>query len=192
MDLQTAGDEVARAMEGLRPMARMWSRDPDAAEDLLQDTAVRALRGLHRYRSGSNATAWCRSIMYHLAVDRSRRRRREWAFRLDFGANVARIASSVSSLDEGPYSGDAFREAGGGRDASGFGEAEVRQAALQLVGPVRDTFLLWLDERLSYRELAERLGIPSNTVATRLLRARQKVRALLNATARAMASRETA
>ncbi len=53
---------------------------------------------------------------------------------------------------------------------------QVRQAAERLREPLRGTFLLWLEERLTYKEISRRQRIPSNTVATRLLRARRQVR----------------
>lgn len=168
-DLLRERDEVMGAMEGLAPMARLWSRDADGAADLLQETAERALRGLHRYRRGSNASAWVRAIMYHLAVDQSRRRCREWALRADF-RNVLSVLADHDGSD---------LEMSEGRTELPHGLDEVRAAALSLRDPVRSTFLLWLDAKLSYREIAQRQGVPCNTVATRLLRAREKIRRML-------------
>jgi RNA polymerase sigma-70 factor (ECF subfamily) len=164
--------EVLGAMAGLSSMARLWSRDDESAADLLQDTTERALRGLHRYRSGSNAAAWVRAIMYHLAVDRTRSSRREWRMQLQ-----------LRQLTTGLCSNQGLRLEHVDVASAGLGSSltEVRAAAGRLREPVRATFLLWLDERLSYREIAARLRVPCNTVATRLLRARLQVRGFLRA-----------
>ena len=69
--------EVLGAVATLRTAARRWSADWSAAEDLLQDTLERAFRTLDSYRQGTSAGAWMRTIMYRLAVDETRRERRE-------------------------------------------------------------------------------------------------------------------
>jgi RNA polymerase sigma-70 factor (ECF subfamily) len=156
--------EMLDAIPRLQPLARLWAPDEEAAADLLQDTLERGLRRADSYRSGSNACAWLRAIMYHLAVDGTRRQRRDG--RLLDRYRTTEVASDVPAPDEPEPP----------RPVLTATVADVRRAAEALNEPLRGTFLLWLDERLSYKEISQRQRIPSNTVATRLLRARRQVR----------------
>lgn len=174
----TIDDEILAAMTALHHVARLWSRDTDAAGDLIQDTLERALRTKHRYRPGTNAVAWVRAIMYHLAIDESRRQTRELRLQKSYGETRSDQQDSLPPAitgDEGAPKITADLET-------------VKRAALSLREPLRRTFIIWLNERPSYKALAARLGIPANTVATRLLRARAQLRVLLkDADATAMA-----
>lgn len=158
--------ELMKALPELQPMARLWSRDPEGAADLIQDTLERALQRLDRYRAGTNAGAWLRAIMYHLAVDRSRQQRREWSFRKRYASEPAEV-HVIPEVDKPPPPREPPSDIGA-----------IRRTAERLREPLRGTFLLWLDERLSYKELSQRQGISLNTVATRLLRARRQIRLL--------------
>jgi RNA polymerase sigma-70 factor (ECF subfamily) len=62
---------VTRQAPALYRFARSLGADPDAAEDLVQHTFLRAFQRRHQYRGG-NRGAWLRRILHHLAVDRSR------------------------------------------------------------------------------------------------------------------------
>jgi RNA polymerase sigma-70 factor (ECF subfamily) len=172
-----AGDrrfaELLRAMADLQPMARRWTLDQAMADDLLQDTAERALRHAGRFVPGSNATAWVRTIMYRLAIDETRRRRRDRSL-------VARY---------GPIRPDSWEPAVTGEEATPEEEAspdpvtlaEVWRAADRLDARLRTVFRLWAVDRLSYRQIALRLQVPLATVGTRLLRARRRLQEILQA-----------
>jgi RNA polymerase sigma-70 factor (ECF subfamily) len=66
---------LVHELPGLRRYARTLSRDPQAAEDLVQDTIVRALEKHHTFESRSSLPTWLHRIMHNLAVDQFRRRR---------------------------------------------------------------------------------------------------------------------
>jgi RNA polymerase sigma-70 factor, ECF subfamily len=157
---------VAQAVRGLRILALRWSPGPEEAEDLLQDTVERALRKLHRHRPGTNVRAWVRAIMYHLAVDRSRYRRREALARTAF-EHVAVEEDEPAPPEPPPLPP----------------MEEVRASVDRLTEPYRTAFRLWALERRSYREISRLEGIPVGTVGTRLLRARAQLRHLLIETA---------
>lgn len=153
--------EMLRAMSDLRPMARRWSPDRATAEDLLQDTAERALRTYRQFEPGSNATAWVRTIMYRLAIDETRRCQRQRAMMAQYRATHPTCVGPCGLDDD--------------RGRAADPAAEVVRAAGALGPKLRTTFLLWAVDRLSYRQISDRLGIPLNTVATRLLRARREL-----------------
>jgi RNA polymerase sigma-70 factor (ECF subfamily) len=160
--------EILGAVHRLRPFAVRWSSNSHDADDLIQSTAERALQTTARYRPGTNATAWLRAIMYHLAVDSARRRTRERALHEAYGhegpAHQPAIEDGLTAPAEEPPRPTL---------------AEVRVAASRLREPIRGTFLLWANERLSYKEIGRRQNVPINTVATRLLRARRDLRLIL-------------
>jgi RNA polymerase sigma-70 factor (ECF subfamily) len=161
-------EEIMGAVHRLRSYAIRWSGNRHDADDLIQSTAERALETTARYRPGTNATAWVRAIMYHLAVDSARRRCRERAFQALYGHE---------SPDHQPGIEDHLVGSADRRPLPRM--ADVLMAAAKLREPIRGTFLLWAVERYTYREIGRRQNIPINTVATRLLRARRDLRLIL-------------
>jgi RNA polymerase sigma-70 factor, ECF subfamily len=155
------------ALDSLRWLAQRWTRTAADAEDLIQDTAERAFRNAGRYASGTNATAWVRSIMYHLAIDGSRRASSRRIRPVD--GEQCPDPSGV----EGP---NTTEEDLSWRDVE---LADVQWAADRLAEPVRGTFQLWMRERLNYGEISRRQRIPMGTVASRLLRGRGAIREIL-------------
>ena len=131
------------------------------ARDLVQDTFERALRNVSSYRAGSNPRAWLTRILRNLFIDRCRKRnarpRRE---SLDHVVVIAREPEPEpvwAALD--------------GND--------LKRAASRLKPEFRTIFEMRTYENKSYDEIARQLGIPRATVATRLRRARKKLRAHL-------------
>jgi RNA polymerase sigma-70 factor (ECF subfamily) len=153
---------VVHALNVLRPMARRWTRTTADADDLVQDTAERALKNFDRYHCGTNAVAWVRSIMYHLAVDGSRRRGCRPTTPFDEALVATTEPPEVVDRDS------RWRE---------VEWDEIDRLVDELAAPVAATFRLWLGERLSYTEISRRQGIPLGTVSSRLMRGRLALRA---------------
>jgi RNA polymerase sigma-70 factor (ECF subfamily) len=147
-------DSVEATIPALRRYARALTRDADLADDLVQDTLVRALRS-ERLFLGGDLRAWLYTILTNL--DRNRRR------------SLARRPTLL------PLDDDGF-------EASGT-EAEGRDIARgldTLVDDQRAVLLLVTLEGLSYREIAEVQGVPIGTVMSRLARARAHMKAYLD------------
>ena len=149
----TAFRESVEAMiPALRRYARALTRDADIADDLVQDTLVRALRS-ERLFLGGDVRSWLYTILTNLNKNRRR--------------SLARRPQFMPLLDNNP-------------DASGT-EAEGRdiaRALATLVEEQRSVLLLVMLEGLSYREVADIQGVPIGTVMSRLARARAHVRAV--------------
>ncbi len=144
---------IETMIPALRRYARALARDADVADDLVQDTLVRALRAERLFVGGD-----LRSWLYTILTNLNRNRRRSLARRPLF-----------APLNEGPA------------DASGT-EAEGRDIVRALDGlpaDQRSALLLVVLEGLSYREVADIQGVPVGTVMSRLARARGHVRAAL-------------
>lgn len=142
------------------------------AEDLAQETFIRAFRGLSRFRGESSFRNW----LYRIAVNAARTRRAQrarqaavWEARVEVddlaGRRPARAAGSVEQAD-------------------GVEEAMIRRQALDralaaLPHDLRAAVVLRDVEGLEYREIAAVLGIPDGTVMSRIFRARRLLRPML-------------
>ncbi len=141
---------VEAMIPALRRYARALARDPDIADDLVQDTLVRALRSEKLFVGGD-----LRSWLYTILTNLNRNRRR----------SLARQPQFSPLVENAP-------------DASGT-EAESRDIARALATLQEDqraVLLLVMLEGMSYREVADIQGVPIGTVMSRLARARAHVK----------------
>ncbi len=144
---------VETMIPALRRYARALARDTDIADDLVQDTLVRALRA-ERLFLGGDLRAWLYTILTNL--NRNRRR------------SLARQPLLTEFQDTAP---DASGTEAEGRDIS--------RALGTLPEDQRAVLLLVVLEGLSYRDVAEIQGVPIGTVMSRLARARAQVKSAL-------------
>jgi len=145
---------VQSSIPALRRYARALTHDPDLADDLVQDTLVRALRSQHLFNGGE-----LRSWLYTILTNLNRNRLRSLARR----PPLAPIGDNDAPDAAGPEAG--------GRD--------IERALAGLVEEQRAALLLVVLEGLSYREVAEIQGVPIGTVMSRVARARMQLKAYL-------------
>jgi RNA polymerase sigma-70 factor (ECF subfamily) len=150
--------------------ALRFERSPVEAWDLVQDTLERGLRRFQQFRPGTNIRVWLFTIMFHLFIDRCRRRSHEQLME-PFDADEL-----PAPEPEPPSAWEALND------------GHLRDALSRLEAPFREIVELHCESHCSYREISERLKIPLGTVGTRLLRARRKLRELLAETAPAVAT----
>jgi RNA polymerase sigma-70 factor (ECF subfamily) len=131
------------------------TRAADTADDLVQDTLVRALRSQHLFHGGE-----IRSWLYTILTNLNRNRLRSLARRP--------VITSIGD-DDAP---DLAGPEAGGRD--------IERALAGLVEEQRVALLLVVLEGLTYREVAEVQGVPIGTVMSRLARARAQIKAYLD------------
>src|SRR5437763_7163735 len=146
--------DIQATIPALRRYARALTRDAEIADDLVQDTLVRALRSEHLFHGGD-----IRSWLYTILTNLNRNRLRSLARRP--------ALTPIEDTDAADFSGP---EAGG---------RDVERALAALVADQRIALLLVVLEGLSYREVAEGQGVPIGTVMSRLARARAQIRAYL-------------
>ena len=155
-------DEFERvAMPHSRSLLRVAKQlevDVPAAEDLVQDTLLRAWRSFSQCRSGTNARAWLFRIMFNVFHEEGRRPRKR---------------PSLVSRD---YSGsDASAQ-----KSSGIAQSDVAtlvKGLAELSDEHRAVLMLGVVEGFTCREIAEILAVPIGTVMSRLSRGRQALRA---------------
>jgi RNA polymerase sigma-70 factor, ECF subfamily len=148
----------------LRATALRLCREPAEASDLVQDTFERALRSQSRLRAGSNVRAWLLTILRNLFIDRCRRSSRE-----------PRSELKLELIDTGA----AMPEPEPEPRWAAITTEQLRAAVDQLSQDFRSVYVLHSIEGRSYAEISVKLGIPSATVGTRLIRARRKLKNLL-------------
>jgi RNA polymerase sigma-70 factor (ECF subfamily) len=143
----------------LRRYARAILRDPDRADDLVQDCLERAIAKRSYWRRPGNLRAWLFTIMHNLHANQARSlARRPVSLPLD---QVAEQGSSANQIESVAVS-------------------EVLTALEQLDENQREVLVLVAVEQLRYREVAEVLGLPLGTVMSRLGRARERLRQAMN------------
>jgi RNA polymerase sigma-70 factor, ECF subfamily len=145
---------IEAAIPALRRYARALTRDAELADDLVQDTLVRALRSEHLFHDG-DIRAW----LYTILTTLNRNRLRSLARR-----------PTMQSIDDNDAPDAAGPEAGG---------RDIERALAALVEDQRTVLLLVVLEGLTYREVAEVQGVPIGTVMSRLARARMQIKAYL-------------
>jgi RNA polymerase sigma-70 factor (ECF subfamily) len=141
-------------------------READAL-DAVQDGFVKALTNLGRFRGHSSFKTWLLRIVSNAALDLGRQRKRD-----------ARLPQAPAN--DHP---DRFGPADLPPPDTELARADLRRqidgALVRLPDSQRQTFVLHVDGGLSYREVAESLGISIGTVMSRLFYARQKLKMLL-------------
>jgi RNA polymerase sigma-70 factor (ECF subfamily) len=167
----TDAELVERALDGAEPAYRelvqryerpvfavivRMVRDPARAEELAQDTFVKAFAALHTYDIGRSFSTWLLSIAHHAAVDHLRKRAIDTT---EFTDDVAdRREPSPETLLE---------------------RAELATALQDAIGRLRPEYreliALQYDNELGYAAIAEITGLPVGTVKSYLHRARKEL-----------------
>jgi RNA polymerase sigma-70 factor (ECF subfamily) len=143
----------------LQGYALKLAGDRADASDLVQDTLERGLRAYSSFDEGTNARAWLCAILYNVFVDRLRKRKSE---------ATSLLEDDVAA--EEPLAPPRW---------TAITPEQLRDAVARLDPEFRVVCELRLVERLPYAEIAVRLRLPRNTVATRLLRGRDKLKLML-------------
>jgi RNA polymerase sigma-70 factor, ECF subfamily len=157
---------VVPEIEVLLRVARTLTRPADA-EDLVQDTLLRAYKAIDRF-DGRHPRAWLLTIMRNAQLNRTRRRRPELLD--DPDRTLAEVAGTGSdaATPESLVVGDMF-------------DTVVDDAFNRLPEAFRQALELVDIAGLSYQETADALGIPVGTVMSRIHRARHRIRERLAA-----------
>jgi RNA polymerase sigma-70 factor (ECF subfamily) len=165
--IRTAQQGDRRAFAGL--VERYWDRlyrwlyrlsqDRHTAEDLAQESFLKALAGLNKFRAGTNFNAWLFRIAHNTFANhhRAAARRRE------------PLPDDLPEREAGPVEQVLSQEALQG----------VAQAVNRLPTDFRAALLLRAEEGLSFRQIADALGLTEETARWRVFKARQKLLGLL-------------
>jgi RNA polymerase sigma-70 factor (ECF subfamily) len=155
-------------LDGLYAYAMTLVRNQAEAEDLVQETYLRAVQAIDRLRPDSNLKSWLFTILRNLRLNQLRD-----------GLGKSRVVE----MDE-PDGGTREFEDKSSKDPlflylAKVKQADVRNAIEELPAVYREVIVLREFEELSYHEIAQVLNCPSGTVMSRLKRARERLKELL-------------
>jgi RNA polymerase sigma-70 factor, ECF subfamily len=150
---------IEKEIPRLRRYARALVRNRDNADDLVQDTLLRALAKIHLWQPGTDLRAWLFTLMHNQYVNSVRRAVREGnQTSLDAAAELGHSASQQVSLQL----------------------RDLENALNRLPDEQRSVVLLIGLEGMRYEEVAEILGVPVGTIRSRLSRAREALRQMMD------------
>jgi RNA polymerase sigma-70 factor (ECF subfamily) len=155
----TFADALVTQLPGLRRYAMALAGNAALADDLVQDCIERALGQEAQLRERERMAGWLRRILYHLYIDEMRRGKRRGREQ-----DITELADHLELSTPAPDN-SAMRE--------------FIHAVNRLSAEHRQILLLVSVEELSYREIADELEVPLGTVMSRLARARERLRDLL-------------
>lgn len=153
--------EILPHLDLLYRVALRYTREPARAEDLVQDTLLKAFRSWARFQPGTSARAWLLTIMRNTFINDYRREKRE-PMSLDLETLDKKAASSEAQ--ESDPEGEFFDQ---------IVDARILQSLDRLPSDFREVLVLSDIEGLPYAEIAQTLDIPVGTVKSRLSRARK-------------------
>jgi RNA polymerase sigma-70 factor (ECF subfamily) len=159
MGVPDTEDLIAEQIPRLRRYARALISDPVRADDLVQDTLVRALSRSHLWQPGTDIRAWMFTILHNIHVNHQRQRyvRAEHQELVDDQPEMATAASQEHNLQV----------------------RDLWRALELLPEPQRQVVLLVGLEGMNYKKVAAVLEIPVGTVMSRLHRGRETLRRLM-------------
>ena len=152
-DLEAFGELVRRHQDFVYGAVLRVVRNTALAEDISQDCFLRAYRALPDFRGDSKVRSWLYRIAHNLAINAVTRSR-------EYPTDTMPEISSVLASPEKTTEMAEMR-------------AEMEQAIEDLPPDLREPLVLRELDHLSYDEIAGRLGLPLNTVRTRIFRARR-------------------
>lgn len=164
--------EAVQHLGSLLAVATRMTRNPAEAEDLVQDTLVKAMRAREQFEPGTNMRAWLLRILTNTFINRYRRGGLEKA--LLEGPDADPLADGWVSASTMEAMRDPESQA-----LRPVLEQEIRTALDELPEEFRLTVMLADVEELSYREIADIMGCPIGTVMSRLHRGRRLLKSRL-------------
>ena len=163
--------ELLPHADSLKAFAYSLTRSEADADDLVQETFIKAFRAIHSYEQGSNARAWLFKIMKNAFINDYRKRERrprqvdyEEVTNFHREEGTGNLSSYVDPREEvfGMLLGD-----------------EATRAFDQLSADGQQVILLCVMENFKYEEAAELMGVPVGTVRSKLFRAKDALKAKL-------------
>jgi RNA polymerase sigma factor (sigma-70 family) len=169
-------EELAMPLfDSLYNFARWIARDSDDAEDLVQETYLKALRSFASFQPGTNFRAWIFQILRNTFLSSRTKFERRMTETLDSDEGEPELAVDTETPET---------------ILINRSDSQLLQRAIDdLPVHYRETLLLCEVEEMSYQEIAQILSIPIGTVMSRLARARKAVRESLGSTPGAPPSR---
>jgi RNA polymerase sigma-70 factor (ECF subfamily) len=154
-------------------LARSIVHDGSEAEDLVQDTMLKAFRAFDTFERDSNCRAWLSRILVNTYINQYRRAKRARLYVEEARADVE--PAEIEPIDDGM--GDLATEP---ERLADLVDDQIRSALLSLPEEYRIVVVMSDLQGMRYQEISEALDIPLGTVRSRLSRGRDKLRRKLS------------
>ncbi|AND40846.1 MULTISPECIES: RNA polymerase sigma factor [Cytobacillus] len=141
------------------------TRDAYLAEDIVQETFIKAMKKAETIIDEEKAGAWLSVIARRTALDAIRRERRKAAVPMEQDMLECLGVATKQNVEQ--------------EVESGFAAEEITGAVKKLTGSYRDILLLKIDRGLKEREIAAMLNLNPSTVKTRIFRARKQLKMMV-------------
>lgn len=163
-------DEIVPHLDAMYNFALRLTSDPSDAEDLVQDTIVKAFRFFSSYEKGTNAKAWLFRILKNSYINNYRKQSKK-PNQVDYD-EVSSFYETIRAdrTDTSDLEDKMFRE---------LVDDDISQALEELPEDFRTVVLLCDVEGFTYEEIANMLDVPIGTIRSRLHRGRNLLKAQL-------------
>jgi RNA polymerase sigma-70 factor (ECF subfamily) len=168
--------DALQYMNQLYAAAMRYTKNPEDAQDLVQDTYIKAYNSFHQFEPGTNLKAWLYRVLTTTFINTYRKDQRR-PQTSDSELEDWQIAEASShTSDQGKSTEDVVLE--------NLPDSDIKNALAEIPEEFRMAVYLADVEGFSYKEIAEIVGVPAGTVMSRLHRGRKQLREKLTDYAR--------
>mgnify|MGYP003347578126 FL=1 len=149
--------------------ALRYTKNPEDAKDLVQDTYLKAFASFHQFEAGTNLKAWLYRVLQTTFINNYRKAQRQPQLTADAEVEDWQLYKSASHTpDQGKSAEISALE--------NLPDSDIKRALNEIPEEFRMAVYLADVEGFSYKEIAEIVGVPAGTVMSRLHRGRKQLR----------------